>query len=44
MEKTPVKIIAKNKKAFFNYTVEEKIECGLVLKGTEVKSLREGRN
>ena len=43
MEKTPVKIIAKNKKAFFNYTVEEKIECGLVLKGTEVKSLREGR-
>ena len=43
MEKAPVKIIAKNKKAFFDYTVEEKIECGLVLKGTEVKSVREGR-
>ncbi|AGT44330.1 SsrA-binding protein SmpB [Treponema pedis] len=43
MESGAVKIIAKNKKAFFNYTVEEKIECGLVLKGTEVKSLREGR-
>ncbi len=43
MEKMPVKIIAKNKKAYFNYTVEEKIECGLVLQGTEVKSLREGR-
>ncbi|CEM60902.1 SsrA-binding protein SmpB [Treponema phagedenis] len=37
------KIIAKNKKAFFNYTVEDSIECGLVLEGTEVKSVREGR-
>lgn len=43
MENNGIKIIAKNKKAFFNYTVEEKIECGLVLKGTEVKSLHEGR-
>ncbi len=43
MEKSSVKIIAKNKKAYFNYSVEEKIECGLVLEGTEVKSLREGR-
>ena len=43
MESGAVKIIAKNKKAFFNYTVEEKVECGLVLKGTEVKSLRDGR-
>ena len=36
-----VKIIAKNKRAFFDYHVESKIECGLVLRGTEVKSLRE---
>ncbi len=43
MEKGSVKIIAKNKKAYFNYTVDEKIECGLVLEGTEVKSVREGR-
>ncbi len=43
MEKKSVKIIAKNKKAYFNYTVDEKIECGLVLQGTEVKSLRKGR-
>ena len=34
------KIISKNKKAFFNYSIEEKIEAGVVLKGSEVKSLR----
>ena len=34
--------IAKNKQAFFNYEVIQKLECGLVLTGTEVKSLREG--
>ncbi len=43
MENKSVKIIAKNKKAYYNYSVDEKIECGLVLQGTEVKSLREGR-
>ena len=32
----------KNKKAYFDYFIEEEIECGLVLKGTEVKSIREG--
>ena len=37
------KIIAQNKKAYFNYTVEEKIECGVELQGSEVKSLREGK-
>ena len=37
------KIIAQNKKAWFNYTVEEKIECGVELQGSEVKSLREGK-
>lgn len=32
----------KNKKAYFDYFIEDEIECGLVLKGTEVKSIREG--
>lgn len=36
------KIIAQNKKARFNYTVEDSIECGVVLEGTEVKSVKEG--
>ena len=32
----------KNKKATFDYFIEEEIECGIVLKGTEIKSIREG--
>ena len=32
----------KNKKAFFDYFIEETIECGIELKGTEIKSLRRG--
>lgn len=36
------KLIATNKKARFNYSVEESIECGVVLKGTEVKSVKAG--
>ena len=35
-----VKIIATNKKAYHNYNLLEKIECGLVLIGPEVKSVR----
>ena len=35
--------IATNRKARFNYSVEEEIEAGLVLTGTEVKSLRAGK-
>lgn len=38
-----IKIIATNKKAFHDYQILEKIEAGLVLTGTEVKSLRAGR-
>ena len=38
-----MKIITKNKKAFFDYNVLDKIEAGLVLKGDEVKSLRAGK-
>lgn len=37
-----VKIIAQNKKARFDYFVEEKYECGIVLEGTEVKSVKDG--
>ncbi|MBQ1832578.1 MAG: SsrA-binding protein SmpB [Treponema sp.] len=36
------KIIAQNRKAYFNYSVEDKLECGIVLVGTEVKSVRAG--
>lgn len=35
--------IADNKKAFFNYAIEERFEAGLVLEGWEVKALREGK-
>lgn len=38
-----IKLIAKNKKAYFNYDVLEKVEAGLVLRGSEVKSLRAGK-
>jgi SsrA-binding protein len=38
-----IKMIAKNRRVRFEYHVEETIEAGLVLKGTEVKSLRQGR-
>jgi SsrA-binding protein len=37
-----MKIIAKNKKAFFDYEILERFEAGLVLTGDEVKSLRAG--
>lgn len=38
-----IKTIAENRKAFHNYYIEEKYECGVVLVGTEVKSLRAGK-
>ena len=41
-EKSHVKIIAKNRRAFFDYHVESRVEAGISLTGTEVKSLREG--
>ncbi|MBS44174.1 MAG: SsrA-binding protein [Nocardioides sp.] len=37
------KMIAQNKKARHDYTIEDTFEAGLVLTGTEVKSLRQGR-
>ena len=43
MNNDSFKTIAQNKKAFHDYFIIEKIEAGIVLKGTEVKSLRVGR-
>jgi SsrA-binding protein len=37
------KLICNNKKAFHDYFIEERFEAGLVLQGTEVKSLRSGK-
>ncbi len=37
------KIVANNKKAYHEYFIEEKYEAGLVLVGTEVKSIRQGK-
>src|ERR1700741_3885898 len=38
-----VKIVAQNRTASYNYTLGDKFEAGLVLVGTEVKTLREGK-
>ncbi|MCR5184466.1 MAG: SsrA-binding protein SmpB [Bacilli bacterium] len=40
MAKSNIKIIAQNKKASFNYFLSEFTECGIALRGTEIKSLR----
>jgi SsrA-binding protein len=37
------KAVATNRKAYHDYFIEEKFEAGIMLQGTEVKSLREGR-
>ncbi len=38
-----IKLIGSNRKAFHDYSIEDKIEAGVMLTGTEVKALREGR-
>ena len=43
MPHTSLKTIAQNKKAFHDYFVEESLEAGIELCGTEVKSLRKGQ-
>ena len=43
MKKEDVKIVASNRKARHEYFIEDTIEAGIVLKGTEVKSIRAGR-
>lgn len=42
MPKGQGKVVAQNKKARHDYHIEDVIECGLVLKGTEIKSIRKG--
>jgi SsrA-binding protein len=43
VKETGRKLIAQNKKARHDYSIDDVYECGLVLTGTEVKSLRAGR-
>lgn len=43
MSENEIKILSTNRKAFHDYHILEKIEAGIVLKGTEVKSAREGK-
>jgi SsrA-binding protein len=37
-----IKVVSRNKRAFHEYDILDRIECGVVLVGTEVKSLRDG--
>ncbi|MBR1219898.1 SsrA-binding protein SmpB [Bradyrhizobium sp. U87765 SZCCT0131] len=41
--KRPIKIVAENRKARFNYAIEDTLEAGISLTGTEVKSIRNGK-
>ena len=43
MAKEEMKLVANNKKAYHDYFIEEKYEAGIVLHGTEVKSMRMGK-
>ncbi|MDZ7830924.1 MAG: SsrA-binding protein SmpB [Desulfobacterales bacterium] len=43
MDNEHIKIIAENRKARHEFHIDDEIEAGMVLRGTEVKSLREGR-
>lgn len=43
MEKERMKLVANNKKAYHDYFIDEKFECGVALHGTEVKSIRMGK-
>ncbi len=43
MKEENIKLICRNRKAYFEYVIDALYEAGLVLKGTEVKSLRQGR-
>ena len=39
-----IKVICRNKRAFHEYEIHDTLECGVVLTGTEVKSLRDGHS
>lgn len=38
-----IKVISTNRKAYHNYLVQDSLEAGIVLTGTEIKSIRDGR-
>ncbi len=38
-----IKLVAKNPTAYHNYSIENKLEAGIVLSGTEIKSIRSGK-
>ena len=38
-----IKVVATNRKAYHEYSIEERYEAGIVLTGTEIKSVRAGR-
>jgi SsrA-binding protein len=40
----PIKVIAENRKARFNFAIEDTVEAGIALTGTEVKSIRNGKS
>ncbi len=42
-EKEKIKVVADNRRARHDYFLEEKIECGIQLTGTEIKSIRAGK-
>ena len=42
MAKRQRKVIVNNKKAFHDYIIEDRFEAGIVLTGTEIKSIRKG--
>ena len=42
-KKSPDNVVARNRKARHNYFIEENLEAGIMLQGTEIKSLRQGR-
>ncbi len=43
MTEEKVKLICRNRKAYFEYAIDDLYEAGMVLKGSEVKSLRQGK-
>lgn len=38
-----IKLVADNRRAFFNYSIDDKVEAGVALTGSEIKSVRDGR-
>ncbi|AZO94161.1 SsrA-binding protein SmpB [Iocasia frigidifontis] len=43
MHKDEMKVVARNRKARHDFFIEETYEAGIILKGTEIKSIREGK-